>query len=134
MKRLLFFILSILSVTYCYPPGYEMCYPFQNKSDNDIYFVFDDYPKDNVITSKSECVLVEAGSWVYYYSKGRHHSEIKDSLHIYIIDRTRVDLGGKNRDYWLLTEEQVALIGEGAILERLTRTRTSDPFEYTYNP
>ena len=122
-------------MTCCYPPGYEMCYAFQNKSDIDIYFVFDLHPRDNVITVKSRCVFVESGSWEYYCSKGKHFREMKeDSLHVYILDRNKVDLGGANREYCLLTEEQLALIDESAILERVTRTPKSDPFEYSYYP
>lgn len=111
-----------------------MCYPFHNKSDKDIYFVFDFHPRDNVITVKSRCVFVESGSWEYYRSKGKHFKEMEeDSIHVYILDRAMVDLGGVNREYCLLTEEQLALIDENAILERVTRTPKSNPFEYSYD-
>ena len=132
MKRFLVILFSFFSLVCCLPMDREIIYRFGNNSDHDIYFVFDFHPTDNVITKGSACYYVEHGSFFWYGTRGLKSSIKEDSLYVFIIDRDKADLGTDWR--YFLSEDQISLIDDSAILERLTRTLSSNPFGYVYEP
>lgn len=112
----------------CCSPNHDIVWGIHNRSDHDIYFVLDFEPEDTVITVGSVCELVASHTIGELSSKSLR--SITDSLHMYILDGRVLQFGG----WCKLTKEQIDLINDEAILDRVTRTPQSKTFGYAYPP
>lgn len=126
MRKLFTFLFFALLAAGCFE--HDIVWGIHNRSDHDIYFIMDFKPEDNVISVGSDCKRVKSHTIGELSSKAIRH--MKDSLHMYIIDGEVVDIGPGR----YLSEDQVALIDEDAILDRVTRTPQSKTFGYVYPP
>ena len=118
MKRYILLVLFSLLVTISCSCLWETAYYFtvNNQSDYSITVVVDMNTTDNFPSTGSQCRHIAPHDVGYVSEKDPWSKIIKDSIHIYILNRDLIDLPS----YRLLSEEDANRITEDTILDQIT--------------
>lgn len=118
MKRHILLVLFLLLATISCSCLWETAYYFtvNNQSDYSITVVVDMITTDNCPSMGSQCRHIAPHDVGYVSEKEPWSKIIKDSIHIYILNRDLIDLPS----YRLLSEEDANRITEDMILDQTT--------------
>lgn len=129
IKKLSYLLGGIVLCSSCMGWDLRYRFAFYNNSNEDIYIILDNNTIDDAITIGSMCHYIQPGHFKYIDSREPWDTVIKDSIHIYVLDATKIQLPTAH-----LSQENAECISPEMVLTRKTlfNSQTHEKFSLSY--